>query len=204
MYDSESNDEVDDEPESTDDMEDECTPDAQKALEIPGFHVFKNGIAAKMRYEENESKEESMQASALFNDLRTNNFLASVALANGKNMGTKDINKDLFQTLNFPYASTLDQIALKAIKSTKCGEVILRDRMEQRAFDEFNRRVAQKRENNLDPASIKESEITRLFPGGVSNARKPPQNSAPLTVSLLLINRMTKQAVSTTTPQSFF
>ena len=104
----------------------------------------------------------------MFKDLRSNEFVANMTFANGKNLGARDLDKHLFQMLDFPAGGKLDQLALEAIKSSKRGEVILRAKVRQRAMDEFERRVAQKLDNGLDPGSITKKEVKNLFSGGVS------------------------------------
>ena len=64
--------------------------------------LFRTSVAATLRYKNGETAEEEETAVEMFKDLRSNEFVANMTFANGKNLGVRDLDKHLFQMLHFP------------------------------------------------------------------------------------------------------
>ena len=156
--------------------------DPNADLNVPGFTSFKRDLASLLTQPDDPEKtsaEKTADIAALFTELRNDGYIAKIQFANGQG-GSPDLNEHLYQTQQFAHGSTLDKMVLKAATSgtTSGGKMILRAKMERRANQALDNKIANLKECNIGLESITEKSVIQLHPGGVSSPLVPPPTIA--------------------------
>ena len=148
-------------------MDDESEQEEQERLSLsrsslPGFTKFQTSLVQHIIDPSTPSEE----VHAIIDMLRKKNLISNVKFAKSISESKPDLERDIFQQLNFDKNGTLDKLAHQAISSKESGTKMLDARCHARAQDTLQQKLELKPIKDFNDEDINEicpPQVTIIF-----------------------------------------